>query len=372
MTSSHEATDHRIRDKEGTSLAKAGASVTILGANSYGASDNGIRIIRAPKATARLDRFIRQPWRCGSLASSVRADVIHLHDPELLQIVPWLRLRHRGAKIIYDVHEDFPELVRIRDYLPGFCHTLMPRGVDLIEKGLARWVDAVIAVTPPLARRFRNTCREALYNFPPRRFYGRAQEVSRAPSMRDYDLVHLGTLSVARANFLAETLSIIHRKRPSFTALITGAHGHIVRQLQDLQPPGCTIEGVIPYDQVPLKLGNARIGLDVHPFPTANLRMALPVKVFEYMASGCAVVTSAMPVLTELLDEDARLAGDMSVINGGEPGQYAASVLDMLDRVDRGEEMGERLRIAASERYVWEREAEKMIDLYRRLVNCWG
>ncbi len=371
MTSSHEATDHRIRDKEGASLAQAGASVTIVGAHSYGfAPDNGIRIVEAPKATARLDRFFRQPWRCRSLASPIPADVIHLHDPELLQIVPWLRLRPNRAKIIYDVHEDFPELVRMRDYLPGFCRTLMPPAVDLIEKGLARWVDAVIAVTPRLARRFKNTCCEALYNFPSRRFYAHAQRESNPPSERSYDLVHLGTLSVPRAHFLAETLAILHGKRPSFTALITGAHSHIVRQLQALCPPGCTIEGVIPYDQVSLRLGDARIGLDIHPFPTSNLKVALPVKIFEYMASGCAVVTSAMPVLDELLSQDKQLAGDMRVINGGEPGRYAASILDTLDRIREGEDIGGRMRRVAGEHYVWEREAEKMIDLYRRLVSC--
>ena len=205
VTSSHEATDHRIRDKEARSLAAAGASVTIIGANPHaGEADNGIMIVEAPKATARLERFLRQPWRCGSLTSSLSADVIHLHDPELLQIVPLLRLRHSRATIIYDVHEDFPELVRIRDYLPNFCRVLMPRAVNLVEKSLARTVDGVIAVTPHLAVRFKNRYREALYNFPSRRFYDRAMQFSIPPAARTYDLVHLGTLSAARARFLAK------------------------------------------------------------------------------------------------------------------------------------------------------------------------
>ncbi len=371
VTSSHEATDHRIRDKEAASLAAAGASVTIIGAHSYGGeAGDGIKIVRAPKATARLERFLRQPWRCGALASTLPADIIHLHDPELLQIVPWLRLRHRGARIIYDVHEDFPELVRIRDYLPGFCHVLMPRAVDLIEKNLARSVDAVIAVTPHLAVRFKNRCREALYNFPSRRFYERAFTFAGPPSGRQYDLVHLGTLSAARARFLAETLAIVHAERPSFKALITGAHAHTAELLKALDIPGCTIEGVIPYDLVPLRLGSARIGLDVHPFPTANLQAALPVKVFEYMASGCAVVTSAMPVLSDLVAGDGALSRDVGVIRGGEPRDYAASILGLMERIDRGEKIGERTRAAASCAYVWENEAEKMIGLYLRLLSC--
>jgi hypothetical protein len=245
----------------------------------------------------------------------------------------------------------------------------MPRAVDLVEKGLARSVDAVIAVTPRLAVRFKNRYREALYNFPSHRFYDRALRSSQPPEARPYDLVHLGTLSAARARFLAETLAIVHRERPSFKALVTGAHSHTVEQLKALDIPGCAIEGVMPYDLVPLRLGSARIGLDVHPFPTANLRAALPVKVFEYMAAGCAVVASAMPVLSDLAGRDRHLRGDMSVIAGGEPGDYADSILRLLERIDRGEPIGERLRAAARDSYVWEREAQKMIAFYSRLLS---
>ncbi len=330
--------------------------------------NNGVRIVKAPKATARPDRFLRQPWRCGSLASTLPADVIHLHDPELLQIVPLLKRRSDRPRIIYDVHEDFSELLRIRSYLPGFLRTMMPPAVNLVEKSLARRVDAIIAVTPRLAARFRNRERETLYNFPSRRFYENALLTAKPVRARQYDLVHLGALSEARARFLAETLAILRRKRRSFTALITGTHPDRARLLERIKPEGCAIEGVIPYDGIALRLGEARIGLDIHPFPTSNLDVALPVKIFEYIASGCAVVTSSMPVLADLIDNDAQLSRSLRVIAGGEPERYAASILDALDRIDGGDDPGNRARIAVAERYVWEKEAEKMIDLYRRLA----
>ncbi len=144
----------------------------------------------------------------------------------------------------------------------------------------------------------------------------------------------------------------------------------MVEHLRDVVPPGCTIEGTIPYDRVPLRLGDARIGLDVHPFHTSNLGAALPVKVFEYMAAGCAVVTSAMPVLSDLIENDKTLAGDVSVIDGGEPEDYAEAILHLADRIAGGEQIGERTRLAAAENYVWEKEAEKMIHLYRSVLSC--
>ena len=48
-------------------------------------------------------------------------------------------------------------------------------------------------------------------------------------------------------------------------------------------------------------LGNAKVGLDVHPWLGLHLKVALAVKVCEYMAAGCAVVASAMPVLNQIL-----------------------------------------------------------------------
>ena len=126
--------------------------------------------------------------------------------------------------------------------------------------------------------------------------------------------------------------------------MILGATPDIELLLAGRIPAGCVIVGKTPFDQIPAFLGNARIGLDVHPWLGEHLRVALPVKVCEYMAAGCAVVTSSMPVLDALLRESGADQGTVTLIDGGEPEEYAAGAARMAADIDAGRDPGSRAR----------------------------
>ncbi|GJQ22983.1 MAG: glycosyltransferase [Planctomycetia bacterium] len=371
LTTGHHATDHRIYDKEACGLSALGASVTIIGNHpDKKLPTNNIKIVNIPAPGNRIQRFLQQSWHCWRISSQYKADILHIQDAELLQIIPWIRLKRPHVKIVYDVHEDFANLMKIRSYLPKFLKPLVAMIVNKMEKGLARFVHGIVGVTQPLTDRFSNRHRIAVYNFPSQRFYDYARSVCKPITEREYDLIHLGTLSDQRALFLVDTLQKLHRQRIGTRTLITGVHEHIFNKIRALLPSGCELECQIPYDQVPLRLGNARVGLDVHPFRTANLEVAVPVKIFEYMACGCGVVTSKMPVLNDLLVTDSINSKDIISINGGTPEMYATAIINMLDRINNGDDVGKRLQKAAQQKYVWEREAEKLANFYLKLLKC--
>lgn len=370
LTTGHHATDHRIYDKEACGLSALGASVIVIGTNSdQQKQTNKIKIVDVPATRNRIQRFLQQSWCCLRISSQFKADVLHIQDAELLQIVPWVRLKQPHIKIVYDVHEDFANLLKIRSYLPGILKPFVSMIVNGIEKGLARLVHGIVGVTQPLADRFSHNHRIAAYNFPSHRFYDYAKSVARPIAEREYDLIHLGTLSEQRALFLVDTLQILHRQRTGTRTLITGVHEHIYNKIKYLLPSGCEVECQIPYDQVPLRLGNARVGLDVHPFPTANLEVAVPVKIFEYMACGCGIVTSQMPVLNDLFVAGNINSTDITSIDGGTPETYADAIINMLDRINSGDAIGRRLQSVAHQNYVWEREAEKLASFYLKLLK---
>ena len=77
--------------------------------------------------------------------------------------------------------------------------------------------------------------------------------------------------------------------------------------------------GKIAYRKVAELLGNCCIGLDVHPVLYPHLRCAVPVKVFEYMAAGCNVVTSYLPELDGLLGRE----GNEHVVTISQPSSRA-------------------------------------------------
>ncbi|MCF6148004.1 MAG: glycosyltransferase family 4 protein [Candidatus Kuenenia sp.] len=371
VTTGHQAMDHRIYDKEACSMNALGATVTILGKHcGQQLETNNIKIINVPASGNRIQRFLQLPWRCWKISSRYKVDILHIQDAELLQIIPWVRLRQPHIKTVYDVHEDFANLIKIRSYLPKILKPFVSMIVNIMEKSLARYVHGIVGVTQPLTDRFLHKHRIAAYNFPSQRFYDYAKKVAIPSIERKFDLIHLGTLSEQRALFLVDTLQKLHRQRTGTRTLISGVHEHIYNKIKHLLPSGCELELQISYDQVPLRLGNARVGLDVHPFPTANLEVAVPVKIFEYMGCGCGVVTSLMPVLNELFISGAINSEDIISIDSGNPETYANAIINMLDRINNGDDVGRRLQGVAHQKYVWEREAEKLANFYLRLLKC--
>lgn len=370
MTTGHKARDHRIYDKEARSVAGMGAEVVITGPHPDAETDeNSIRIIKSPDPKNLFRRFLFQPWITELLSLSVKPDIVHLHDLELLQIVPLLRVMMPKAKIVYDVHEDFSGIIAIRGYIPRVMKPSVRLAVNVFEKSFVRMVNGVVAVTDPLAARFHHSRKIAVYNFPSAQFYRHAGEKSMPAGRRKWDLVHLGTLSKPRARFLAEIIALLNEKKPGIMICVAGLHPEIHDFLASLVPRCCTLLGKIPYEDVPSLLGSARIGLDIHPFETVNLKVAVPVKIFEYMACGAAVITSTMPVLDELISRAGAGAASITCIKAGTPDTFADAIVATLRRMEEGDDPGSRLQAMAQKHYVWEKEASKLARFYLDLLD---
>jgi len=368
MTSGHDVSDPRIYIKQARSLRRLGARVAIAGAV-YKTAPTDVVILPVSKPGSRVIRFSFQPWKCLWRARREQCDIIHVHDAEMLMVLPIAKLRWPGAKFVYDVHEDFANLMLIRGWLPNWIRPAIKFGVDLVEKSLARLADGIVGVTPPLTGRFPNRNKTTAFNYTSRHFFEACATVARPPRYREFDVVHLGTLNPKRGAFLCEALTELHRRRPQTRSLIVGILTPEIQELLTTKlPRNCTVLGRTDHERLPGLLGNARIGVDVHPWQQPHLQVAIPVKVCEYMAAGCAVVCSSMPVLDQVMKE-AGVASDIRTIAGGTPGEYAEAILQVLTHIEAGEDPGARLRIAAAAQMTWENEADKIAELYLKMLG---
>lgn len=368
MTSGHDVTDSRIYSKLACSIAKMQANVSLVGKLEEKAPGS-IRILTVPKPSSRLTRFLWQPWRCMWAARRLPADIVHFHDAEMLMTLPLAKLWWWRAKFVYDVHEDFANLMLIRDWLPYWAKPSVRLLTNAAEKGLALLADAIVAVTPPLAAKFSNRERIVAYNYVAKRFFEDAEKLAKPPVKRQFDLVHVGALTLRRAVFLADTIQEFHRLRPNGRSLVIGFPPETEKTLRERVPDCCLLVGRTAHEKMAGFLGDVKVGLDIHPWIGPHLELALPVKVCEYMAAGCGVVSSSMPVLAQLVGKFARDSGAMKLIQGASPVDYAQAAVDLIESMDRGVDPGSQLRLWALEHMTWENEAAKIARLYIRLTE---
>ena len=367
VSTGHSALDHRLFDKEARTLKQCFGKVRIIARHDGAKNIDGIEIIPLTGRNSRVYRFLVAPWRVLEKCLKLPADVIHIQDAELLQICPLLKLL-TGAKIIYDVHEDFGLLMLRRDWIPKLLRGPTRVLVTFFERLLALSVDGVVGVTKTLGEKFWNRCHVGIYNLPARGVVLAAEEYSKPFSRREYDIVHLGALSQERLEFLSEILIPLISKRPALKVLIIGALPPQQRWTkQHLPPENIDISGKVPYCEMPRLVGNCRIGINVHPWLQEHLKVAVPVKVFEYMACGCNVVSSYLPELAGLLDE--QTLKTMPLIKGVVPDVFVEQIDSLLSNQSLMVTNSDFLRKKVLDIYNWQKQGNQLVEFYKRVLS---
>src|SRR5690349_13968702 len=119
VTSIHPDFDARIW-KHATSHAASGVSVTLICPWSAQTPphEGNVDIIRFKRARGLLERLVVLPWRIGRLVfARLRvSDLFHFHDIDLLPLMAVVSIPKR---VVYDVHENYPEEARLRKAVPA-------------------------------------------------------------------------------------------------------------------------------------------------------------------------------------------------------------------------------------------------------------
>jgi glycosyltransferase involved in cell wall biosynthesis len=254
-----------------------------------------------------------------------------------------------------------------RTWIPGVLRSLVGR-MGVVERQLSASCDGVLGATEALVENFDHPHRLALHNLPTREFLAAARATSLPMAEREFDVVHLGTLSEERLDFLIAVLRELLAVRPESTALVLGLTRAQARRVRaEFSAASVTGIGKVPYARIPRFLGSCRIGLDVHPILYPHLRVAVPVKVFEYMANGEAVVTSYLPELHRLLGPE----GARHVVTVTEPraAAYAAELARLLRDPALLDSTQAALLKLVGERWNWSAEEAGLVSFVSAVAN---
>jgi glycosyltransferase involved in cell wall biosynthesis len=121
-----------------------------------------------------------------------------------------------------------------------------------------------------------------------------------------------------------------------------------------------TFHGTVPRARVLDALGAACIAV-LPNRPLTDSDFTSPLKLFEYMAHGCAIVASDLPALREILGAD-----DAVWVRPDDPAALAAGIAALAADPQRARHMGDRLRDKARG-YTWEARAATIHALLQSL-----
>jgi alpha-maltose-1-phosphate synthase len=297
------------------------------------------------------------PGRAAGAAERVSA------EPDLQA---WLegRLERFGAAALYEriaLHSaagsaaarrlGIPHLVELNAPLlqeAARYRTLAEPGVaDLLERSVLRYADLVLAVSTPLAR------------------YASARGARRVavcPNGVDVDLFAppaTASLSAPAAVFtgtlrpwhgvdtLAEAWRLLGPAAPPLTVVGDGPGRAL------LEAAGAHVTGPLAHREVPAVLALAHIGLA--PYAADAPPYFSPLKLFEYLAAGLAVVAAAIPGVTELVDERTAV-----LVPPGDPEALAAAVAGLAADGRRRVRLGQSGR-ALAEQHTWGHSARRIL-----------
>lgn len=367
MTSVHSAVDPRIFHKECRSLARAGFAVTVVGPHSQDAVKDNVQIKSIPREHARLKRMFQTTWRVYDAARKQDADVYHFHDPELIPV--GLLLRAQGKRVIYDIHEDMPKDVLSKHYLPAWSRFFISRAIHHLESAVCGRFSALVAVTPSIASRFEplNERTIVVHNYP----YVNELLSSDAAvpwHLRRQSVAYVGGITVQRA--VREMVSAMALLPASLDATLELAGPERPEEADSealRRHPGwqrVLHHGFVDQPATFRILRNVRAGLVLfHPEP--NHLEAMPQKIFEYMGAGLPIIASDFPLWRRILGD----IGCTVFVDPLQPEQIARAIQDILSDPQRAETMGRRGQAAVIERFNWDTEAVKLVNLYRQLEN---
>lgn len=365
LTTVHSRNDVRICLKQLTSLAKAlPYSVSLVVADGKSDSHGEIPVYDLGATSgSRAGRLLLGSLRAFLFIRKLKPKLVHFHDPELIPLGMLLKLL--GCKIIYDVHEDVPRQILSKRWIPWYLRRPVAFIVSTVEWFAARIVDAVIPATPKIAERFPRSKTVVVQNFPIR-----SELILPNPqpyASRPQSFAYIGGIAKIRgAVEMVNTLQCL-REVPDVRLLVAGGFdpANLETELRAL-PAWDLVEykGFLNRSGVASLLGSVRAGLVVfHNCP--NHFNAQPNKLFEYMAAGLPVIASDFPLWRQIVNG----AACGLLVDPSKPQAIADAMRWILDHPAEAEAMGQRGRKAVEDAYNWECESEKLIELYRKLLQ---
>jgi glycosyltransferase involved in cell wall biosynthesis len=360
LTTVHPSDDVRIFHKECVSLSKHNFDVTLisLGGNSF--YDKNIRVIGLnwKYSNNRILRIFIGPFIVLFKCLQVNAKLYHFHDPELIFV--GIILRFFRKKVIYDVHEDFFSDFLDREYVKLIQVKHIAWLIRKIEFFLGRYFSAIITATPYINSIFEkvNTNTININNYP---ILKELENKSEFKFDKEFRLIYAGLISKNRCSL--EMIKSLDFKTP----LILAGECESIHEMENLikleEWKFVDYLGKINRIDLSVAMSNASVGLVLFK-PLPNHIFSLPNKLFEYMSAGLPIIASDFQLWRDIIE-----VNDVGIcVNPNDISSIKKAIYSLSCNPERLKIMGFNGQKMVSEKYNWDKESLKLINLYNKIL----
>lgn len=357
VTSGHQPDDDRIFYKEICSLLDAGHHVDLATRNCEIFEPDLEHFRHHDLGQLRLFPFneaIRH------LTAELSPDLVMIHEPELLVAARQIKRRY-AIPVIYDVHEPNREMWDLFSSKGPVIKKMVNWALNRFERFHLKTIDCFIATSEAIALRYRTDEQSAIVilNYPRLDLAPEGQ-----PDQRQPIIIYQGQVSVERGiALLIQAFKGVSNALPEARLEIMGPERlpGTYRQIETVLAQNnlndkVTLHGNLPHTDVLQRLQEAAIGVipfTDHPF----FHTIVPIKLFEYMMCGCAVVASNFPVLRDLGQNAAVY------FNAGDVADLESTLIELLKNSERRIEMIKRGRALIENEYRWDKVAPRLLKV---------
>ena len=288
-----------------------------------------------PRASGRRRLGALRAARAAMAKQSPGADLLLVHDPELLLVLPPKRKR---PPTVWDVHEDTAAALTTKAWLPTWLRPVAAGGVISAEHLAERRLHLILA-EHGYNDRFKGT-----HPVVPNTTYVPAEA---APPSGPKRVVYVGHISPDRGSTEMTELGRLLAPRGIAVELVgpadAAARAHI-----EAAGDAVNWHGFVPNADAMRLVDGALAGLSLLQ-DEANFRHSMPTKVAEYMARGVPVISTPLPLAVKMVE--AAESGFVVPFNA--PAAAAEAILRLDADPDLRVKMGLRAHDYAQANLAW-------------------
>jgi glycosyltransferase involved in cell wall biosynthesis len=311
----------------------------------------------------RLGRAIMGSFGMWKKLRTLKHDIVHLHDPELLPLGLLINLTNNV--VIYDMHENLPKEILTKNYINSIIKYPLSFILQIFQKIIFQYIPVVFAENS-YTKDFKKVKKSAIVlNYP---LIEKLNKVV-IKKKNTFNIGYLGGISRERGA-LMQLRAIAELRAEGFeieTTFIGPCSDEVVNS--DIYKLGISerwafFSGRVKPEDAWLRISECHVGLVILE-PSPNFVESYPTKLFEYMILGLPCIVSDFPLYRRVVEE----AKCGLLVNPLVLSDLKESIKWMYENQLEAIEMGMRGRYCATEKYNWSSEFLKLKKLYIDLIS---